>query len=60
MLIPQTALRILCHRTGGRISRTTFHRWLSSGKIPSIRLGTRIFVPRLAIETFIDQCFAVD
>ncbi len=60
MLIPQTALRMLCHRTGAAISRTTFYRWLASGKIPSIRLGARIFIPRLAIESLIEQCSAVD
>ena len=60
MLIPQTALRMLCQRTGAAISRTTFYRWLGSGKIPSIRLGARIFIPRPAIETLIEGCFAVD
>jgi excisionase family DNA binding protein len=59
-LPPQTALRILCQRTGGTISATTFYRWVRCGKIASIRLGSRIFIPRPAIEAFIDQCFAVD
>ncbi len=60
MVIPQTALRILCHRTGGTISRSTFYRWLSSGKIPSIRLGTRIFIPWQAIEELIRKCYDPD
>ena len=60
MLIPQTALRILCHRTGGTISRSTFYRWVGSGKIPSIRLGTRIFISRPALDEFVQKCFDVD
>jgi excisionase family DNA binding protein len=59
-LPPQTALRLLCQRTGGRISATTFYRWLRSGKIPTVRLGARIFIPRPAFEAFIERCFAVD
>jgi hypothetical protein len=60
MLIPQAALRLLCRRTGGTISRTTFYRWLGSGVVPSIRLGKRIFISRPAIEAVIQKCFAVD
>ncbi|MBI4167088.1 MAG: helix-turn-helix domain-containing protein [Acidobacteria bacterium] len=60
MLIPQTALRILCQRTGGTISRSTFYRWVECGKIPSIRLGARIFIPRPALDNLIQKCFDVD
>jgi excisionase family DNA binding protein len=60
MLIPQTALRILCHKTGGKISRATFYRWLGDGRISSIRLGSRIFIPRSALDQLIQKCFDVD
>jgi len=60
MLIPQTALRILCQKTGGTISRSTFYRWVGDGRIASIRLGTRIFIPRSAIDQLVQKCFAVD
>jgi len=60
MLIPQTALRILCHKTGGTISRSTFYRWVGDGRIPSIRLGTRIFIPRSAIDRLIQKCSDVE
>ena len=60
MVIPQTALRILCHRTGGTVSRTTFYRWLGDGRIPSIRLGSRIFIPRSALDRLIQKCYEVD
>ena len=59
MLIPQAALRMLCHRTGGTISRATFYRWVACGMIRSIRLGSRIFIPRPAIEEAIQRCFEV-
>lgn len=60
MLIPQAALRMLCQRTGGTISRTTFYRWVGSGRVPSIRLGSRIFIPRPALEEVIQKCFEVE
>jgi hypothetical protein len=58
MLTPIHAWRLLCHRTGGGISRTTFYRWLSSGKVYSIRLGYRLFVPYPVVEELIKQCLA--
>jgi hypothetical protein len=57
MLAPQTAWRILCQRTGGTICKTTFYRWVSSGRISSIRLGARIFIPWPVLQEFIRQCF---
>ncbi len=56
MLVPQNALRILCRRTGGTVSRATFYRWVRSGRIPSVRLGSRVFIPWPALEGFIRQC----
>ena len=50
---------MLCHRTGGTISRATFYRWVACGMIRSIRLGSRIFIPRPAIEEAIQRCFDV-
>jgi hypothetical protein len=58
MLTPIHAWRLLCHHTGGGISRTTFYRWLSSGQVYSIRLGHRLFVPYPALEELIKQCLA--
>jgi len=58
MLSPASALRMLCRRTGAVISRATFYRWLSSGKIYSIRLGFRIFIPAAELEYVIRQCLA--
>ncbi len=56
MLSPQAAWRVLCRRTGGGISRATFYRWVSSGKLYSVRLGFHIFIPQIALEDMIKQC----
>lgn len=58
MLTPANARRILCRSTGGDISRTTFYRWLHSGKLRSIRLGFRIYIPWDAVDDLIKQCMA--
>lgn len=58
MLTPTQAWRILCRQTGGDVSRATFYRWLGNGKVCSIRLGYRLFVPWLALEELIKQCLA--
>ncbi len=56
MLSPHNALRILTRRTGAKVSRPTFYRWLSSGALTSIRVGYHIFVPWFALEDFIERC----
>lgn len=58
MLAPVNAWRILRRRTGGGVSRATFYRWLSNGKIYSVRVGFRIFVPWPALEDLIRRCLA--
>lgn len=58
MLPPTRAWSILCARTGGSIALVTFYRWLRNGKIYSIRLGQRIFVPQTALDDAIKQCLA--
>jgi hypothetical protein len=58
MMTPTHAWRLLCRRTGGEISRTTFYRWLSSGKVVSVRLGYRLYIPFPAIEDLIKLCLA--
>lgn len=56
MLTPHNAWRILCHRTGGRISLATFYRWVSGGKIFSVRLGVHIYIPWPALEELLRRC----
>jgi excisionase family DNA binding protein len=58
MLRPTSAWQSLCVRTGGSIGRATFYRWLQSGKVYSIRLGQRIFIPQAALDELIKQCLS--
>jgi hypothetical protein len=58
MLPPCRAWQILCQKTGGQICRATFYRWVSTGKVYSIRLGYHIFIPVPALEHLIEQCLA--
>ena len=60
MLAPTTALRILCRRTGGTLSRATFYRWITDGRIRSMRLGKHIFIPLPALEELIRQYWDSD
>lgn len=56
MLTPVHAWRLLCRRTGGRISLTTFYRWINSGRIGAVRLGMRFLVPLPVVEEAIQKC----
>ena len=58
MLPPYRAWQILCQRTGCRVCRATFYRWISTGSVYSIRLGFRIFIPTPALEELIRLCLA--
>ena len=56
MLTPTHAWRLLCRRTGGSISRTTFYRWLNSGKVGAVRIGFRFLIPLPMLEEVIKKC----
>lgn len=56
MLSPTRAWRMLCSRTGGAIALVTFYRWLRNGRVYSVRLGQRIFIPQPALEDLIQRC----
>jgi excisionase family DNA binding protein len=58
LLPPTAAWRILRRRTGGHISRSTFYRWLDSGKVYSIRMGTRMYIPWQALQEVIGRCLS--
>lgn len=55
---PIRALRLLTRKTRGQISRATFYRWLSSGRVFSYRVGYHIYVPMAEIDNIIKQCEA--
>jgi excisionase family DNA binding protein len=56
MLTPTHAWRLLCRRTGGSISRTTFYRWINSGKVGAVRIGFRFLIPLPMLEEVIKKC----
>ena len=56
MLTPTHAWRLLCRRTGGSISRTTFYRWINSGRVGAVRMGFRFLVPLPMLEEVIKKC----
>ena len=58
MLPPCRAWQLLCRKTGAQVCRATFYRWVSTGKVYSIRLGYHIFIPAPALEELIKQCLA--
>ncbi len=58
LISPSNAWRILCRRTGIPVSRATFYRWLSNGKLYSVRLGQKIYIPVASLDEVIRQCRA--
>ena len=56
MLTPTHAWHLLCRRTGGSISRTTFYRWINSGRVGAVRVGFRFLVPLPMLEEVIKKC----
>jgi len=56
MLTPMHAWRMLCRRTGGNISLTTFYRWINSGRIGVVRVGSRYLIPLPLLEEVIEKC----
>ncbi|MGH9432585.1 MAG: helix-turn-helix domain-containing protein [Terriglobia bacterium] len=60
LISPSSAWRILCRRTGIPVSRATFYRWLSNGKLYSVRLGQKIYIPVASLDEVIRQCRAGD
>ncbi len=55
LLSASSAWLTLRHRTGIPVSRATFYRWLSNGKVYSMRLGLKLYVPQASIEELVKQ-----
>ena len=58
LIAANNAWRILNKRVGGKVSRATFYRWVSSGRVFSIRVGHKFWIPWSALEEVIKQCMA--
>jgi hypothetical protein len=58
MLSPQRALQVLRRYTGAFVGRSTFYRWINTGRVYSIRMGFRIYVPWETLQDTINHCLA--
>ncbi len=58
LLTPRHAWTLLCRKTGASLSRTTFYRWLREGRILTVRMGYRLYVPIGALDDFTARCLA--
>jgi len=56
MLTPTHAWRLLCRRTGGSVSLSTFYRWINSGQVGAVRVGLRFLIPLPMLEEVIQKC----
>ena len=56
MVPPARAWDILFRRTGVKCGRATFYRWITCGKVYSVRLGGRIYIPWPELEAVIKKC----
>jgi hypothetical protein len=52
------AWNTLRRRTGIPLSRATFYRWVSSGKVYSLRMGLKVYVPTSVVDGIVRQCQA--
>jgi len=56
MVSPQHAWRRLCASTGCEVTLRTFYNWIGDGRLYTVRMGRRIFVPVSALEMLIENC----
>ncbi len=56
MVTPIQAWHTLCARTGGGVNLHSFYRWIEQGRVYSVRMGRRIFVPIEALDDLIKRC----
>jgi excisionase family DNA binding protein len=56
VLTPLSAWRLLNRKTFGSISRATFYRWLSSGRIFSYRVGYHMYIPMPEVDNIMKLC----
>ncbi len=56
LLTRKRAWEILHERMGIRVSRSTFYRWLENGKVVSVKLGHRLYVPASEILVIVKKC----
>lgn len=55
MLSAERAMQILDARLGITVGRSTFYRWMQTGRLFSIKLGGKIFIPLSEMETIVER-----
>lgn len=60
LLSVSTAWNSLRRQTGIPLARATFYRWVGSGRVYSMRLGMKLYIPASVIDGIVKQCRAGD
>ncbi|HEV3277412.1 MAG TPA: helix-turn-helix domain-containing protein [Terriglobia bacterium] len=55
MLSADQAMQILDVRLGISVGRSTFYRWMQTGRFFSIKLGGKIFIPLAEMEGIVER-----
>lgn len=55
MLSPDGAMQLLEARLGILVGRSTFYRWIYSGRLFSVKLGGKLFIPLSEMEILVQR-----
>jgi predicted DNA-binding transcriptional regulator AlpA len=55
MVSPERAMQILEMRLGINVGRSTFYRWIYTGRFFSIKLGGKLFIPLSEVEMVVQR-----
>ncbi|HEV2426352.1 MAG TPA: helix-turn-helix domain-containing protein [Terriglobia bacterium] len=55
MLSPDDAMQLLQMRLGILVGRSTFYRWVYSGRLFSVKLGGKLFIPLSEMEVLMQR-----
>lgn len=60
LLTVSRAWHTIRRRTGIPLSRATFYRWVGSGKVFSLRMGLKAYIPTSIVDGMVKQCKSGD
>lgn len=55
MLSPDRAMQLLGLRLGIIVGRSTFYRWVYTGRLFSVKLGGKLFIPLSEMEIVVQR-----
>jgi hypothetical protein len=55
MLSPERAIELLGMRLGIIVGRSTFYRWVYTGRFFSVKLGGKLFIPLSEMEMVVQR-----